>query len=213
MPKPKENNFTLLKKIWNHFSNRRKMHFLLLLLVMIFSSFTEIVSLGLVFPFLAMLTDPKSLFENEYIQPLFTTFNINSELDLLLPLTITFCLAILISGAMRLFQSWANWHVAFAAGSDLNVAVFRLTLYQPYSHHISHNSSGIINVMSSKIIGVIFGGILPVIRIISSIVILFSIVTVLLFIDVYVSASVFAIFAIIYAIIILMVSLDRLYTY
>ena len=33
---------------------------------MIFSSFTEIVSLGLVFPFLAMLTDPKSLFENEF---------------------------------------------------------------------------------------------------------------------------------------------------
>ena len=198
----KENNFRLLKEIWTHFSNRRKRHFLLLLFLMIFSSLTEIVSLALVFPFLAMLTDPKSLFENEYIQPFFSTFNINSELDLLMPLTITFCLAILLAGATRLFQSWANWRVVFAAGSDLNVAVFRKTLYQPYSQHISHNSSGIINVMSSKIIGVIFGGILPVIRIISSTIILFSIVIVLFYIDVYVSVSVFTVFAIIYATII-----------
>lgn len=197
-----ENNFRLLKEIWTHFSNRRKIHFLLLLFLMIFSSLTEIISLALVFPFLAMLTDPKSLFENEYIQPFFSTFNINSELDLLMPLTITFCLAILLAGATRLFQSWANWRVVFAAGSDLNITVFRKTLYQPYSQHISHNSSGIINVMSSKIIGVIFGGILPVIRIISSTIILFSIVIVLLFIDVYVSISVFTIFGIIYATII-----------
>ena len=198
----KENNFRLLKEIWIHFSNRRKRHFLLLLFLMIFSSLTEIVSLALVFPFLAMLTDPKSLFENEYIQPLFSTFNINSELDLLMPLTITFCLAILVAGSTRLFQSWANWRVVFAAGSDLNVAVFRKTLYKPYSQHISHNSSGIINVISSKIIGVIFGGILPVIRIISSTIILFSIVIVLFYIDVYVSVSVFTVFAIIYATII-----------
>ena len=198
----KENNFRLLKKIWIHFSNRRKIHFLLLLFLMIFSSLTEIASLAMVFPFLAMLTDPKSLYENEYIQPLFSIFNINSESDLLMPLTVTFCIAILVAGATRLFQSWANWHVVFAAGSDLNVTVFRNTLYQPYSKHISHNSSGIINVMSSKIIGVIFGGILPVIRIISSTIILFSIVTVLLFIDVYVSISVFIIFAIIYVTII-----------
>ena len=57
--------------------------------------------------------------------------------------------------------------------------------------------------MSTKIIGVIFGGILPVIRIISSIVILFSIVIVLLLSMCMCPLSVFAIFAIIYATIIL----------
>ena len=54
---------TLLKRLWHHISPRRRGQFGLLLILMIGASFAEILSIGAVLPFLAVLTAPERVFK------------------------------------------------------------------------------------------------------------------------------------------------------
>mgnify|MGYP001281557218 CR=1 FL=1 len=141
-----------------------------------FNVFTEIFRLGAVLSFLAVMTDPESLFKNPVMQPVLTLFNITSPEGMLLPLTLTLGVAAVMAATMRLVQAWANMRVSFATGAELSISVYRRTLYQPYSVHVSRNSSTIINAVSSKTVSVISGPVIPAVNALISTVILLSII-------------------------------------
>ena len=48
------------------FSKRRKIHFLSLLLLMVVTSFAEVVSIGAVLPFLGIISAPEIAMENNF---------------------------------------------------------------------------------------------------------------------------------------------------
>lgn len=123
---------------------------------------------------------------------------------MLLPLTLVFISAALTAGTMRLLQAWANIRVSFLTGAELSVEVYRRTLYQPYSVHVTRNSSAIINAVSTKIPLVTNGTIVPVISMISSGFILLAIMSMLLLIDPVISLSAFSSFAFTYVLIIVL---------
>ncbi|MCX7249481.1 MAG: hypothetical protein NTX31_17740, partial [Burkholderiales bacterium] len=58
----------LLRRLWRHISSRRRGQFALLLVLMILVSFAEILSIGAVLPFLAILTDPARVFAHPSAQ-------------------------------------------------------------------------------------------------------------------------------------------------
>ncbi|MEI6693081.1 MAG: ABC transporter ATP-binding protein, partial [Chlorobium sp.] len=95
---------------------------------MVSASFAEILSIGAVLPFLAVLTAPERIFQLPAAQPLIHAAGITSATQLLLPLTITFGVAALLSGAMRLLLLWASTRLSFATGADLSISIYRRTL-------------------------------------------------------------------------------------
>ena len=86
----------LLFRLWDHFSPRRKGQFALLLVLMVLVSFAEVLSLGAIVPFLAALTNPKQVFELPIAQPFIQLAGIQSEGELLLPLTLLLDLPLLL---------------------------------------------------------------------------------------------------------------------
>ena len=92
----------LLFRLWEHFSPRRKGQFALLLVLMVLVSFAEVLSLGAIVPFLAALTNPKQVFELPIAQPFIHLAGIQSEGELLLPLTLLFGFTAIIAGAMNM---------------------------------------------------------------------------------------------------------------
>ncbi|NTW83805.1 MAG: ABC transporter ATP-binding protein [Chlorobiaceae bacterium] len=169
---------------------------------MILASFAEILSLGAVLPFLAVLTAPDRIFRHPEAQPFIKALALTSPDQLLLPLTIGFALAALIAGAMRLMLLWASTSLSFATGADLSINIYRRTLYQPFEVHIARNSSEVINGISTKINVVIFNIIFPVVTLISSIILLTGILLTLLSVNPVVAVSAFTGFGLIYAVII-----------
>ena len=192
----------LLSRLWNHISPHRRGQFGLLLILMIFASFAEIVSIGAVLPFLAVLTAPVRIFEHPMAQPLIRILKITEPLQLLLPLTITFGLATLLAGAMRLLMLWASTRLSFATGADLSISIYRRTLYQQYSVHVARNSSEVINGISGKANGVIYMIIMPALTLISSCVILIAILLTMLYVDPIIALTAFGGFGLIYIFII-----------
>ena len=141
---------TLLKKLWHHTSSQRRRQFAILLMLMILGSFAELVSIGAVIPFLGALTAPESIFNYAATQPLIKILGVTSPEQLLMPISIFFGLAVLVSGAVRLCLIWFSIRLSYAAGADLSLNIYRRTLYQPYYAHAARNSSEIINGITNK---------------------------------------------------------------
>ena len=78
-------------------------------------------------PFLAVLTAPERIFELPAAQQVIRASGITMASQLLLPLTVVFGLAALISGGVRLFLLWASTRLSYATGADLSISVYRRT--------------------------------------------------------------------------------------
>lgn len=159
------------------------------------------MSIGSALPFLGALTMPESVFNAAAAQPFIKLVGLSSPQQILLPLTIFFCLAALLAGAIRLLLLWASTSLSFAAGSDLSVGIYRRTLYQPFSVHVSRNSSEVISGISIKANAVIYSTIMPVLTLLSSGVMLISILTALLYLDPSIAMLAFIGFGLIYVLI------------
>ena len=192
----------LLKRLWSHISSRRRWQFVFLLMLMLASSFAEIVSIGAVLPFLGVLTAPEHIFQMPVAQPIIQGLKITEPKQLLLPLTIAFGLATLIAGAMRLLLLWLSARLSFATGADLSIDIYRRTLYQPYAVHCARNSSEVIDGVSGKANAVIYSIIVPTLTLISSSVMLIAILVALLVVQPAIALIAFGGFGIIYLVII-----------
>ena len=96
-------------------------------------------------PFLAVLTAPEYVFQYPYIAKLAPILGFTSSDQLLLPLTVTFCVAALVAGTVRILQLWASIRIAYSVGHDLSTDAYFRTLYQSYKKHLDRNSSEVIS--------------------------------------------------------------------
>jgi ATP-binding cassette subfamily B protein len=168
-----------LTRLWSKLSFRRRKQFALLSLLMLAGGVAEVVSLGAVIPFLAAVANPEKVLSHPVVDSFLSAFShLSSAIGLnffpitnhqsaipasqslspilspttLLPfLASAFALAALSAGGIRLLLLWASTRLANAAGADLSLEVYRRTLYQPYSVHVSRNSSAIISNITSKV--------------------------------------------------------------
>lgn len=193
---------TLFIRLWKHFKARRRWQFIILLVLMALSSFSEILSIGAVLPFLAVLTDPKVVFEHPVAQPFIHMMGASAADQLLLPLTVAFGFAALLAGAMRLLLLWASTKLSFAAGADISNSIYERTLYQPYAIHVARNSSEVISGISNKAHMVIYGVIVPVLTLLSASFMLVTILIAIFYVEPIIAILAFGGFGSIYAIII-----------
>lgn len=175
--------FQLCLELWRRLGKMRQRQFLLLFALMVMASFAEIVSIGLILPFLGLLADPEVVFTHAYAQPFIQILNIKSSAEMLLPVVIAFCLAALVSGGVRLLLMYANVRYSHAVGADLSLEVYRRTLYQPYQKHVSRNSSEVISGITGKIALLIGSVLVPLLTLLSSSFLFASIMMALIAID------------------------------
>ena len=165
----------LLVRLWSHLNRHRRRQFLLILALMVSGAFAEVLSLSAVLPFLGILTAPDRVFNYAPVKNLVQPWGITAADQLVLPLTVAFAAAALMAGVIRTLLLWASTRLAFASGADLSIEVYRRTLYQPYRAHIARNSSEVISGIIAKVEGVVFGVLLPLLTLISSMVLLVAI--------------------------------------
>ena len=115
------------------------------------SAAAELVSLGSVLPFLAVLTDPGQLWKAPWIQQLAPKLGWSSASELLGVAAGFFAVAAVTAALVRLANLWLSGQLAAAIGSDLSCEAYRRTLYQPYSVHVKSNSSAVIHSVTGQI--------------------------------------------------------------
>lgn len=189
----------LLVRLWCSMGRRRQKQFAILMLLTLASTFAEVVSLGMVLPFLSILIVPEKVFNYPFVAHHLQAWEITSAEQLVLPLTIGFITAALVAAGIRLLMLKVNTKFAFASGADLSIEVYSRTLYQPYPVHLERNSSEVVSSIITKVNEVIFWVMLPILTLISSMVLLVAIMLTLLFIDRVVAVTVIVGFGVCYA--------------
>lgn len=144
-----------LRQLWRFLSARRRRQLGLVAGVMVLSSLAEMLSLGAIVPFLAVLAQPERLWINPWVQYLAPTLGWTRASDLVIPICLLFALTALISGGVRILSLQMNIRLANAVGSDLSSEVYHRTLYQPYTVQVSRNSSEVITAISNQVNAVI----------------------------------------------------------
>jgi ATP-binding cassette subfamily B protein len=193
----------LLKDLWLFQSKRRKIQFFALLGLMILATMLEVVSLSAVIPFLGILTDPETVYSLSAMKPLIDYANIKDPSGLILPITSTFIIVVMITAAVRLLLLYISIKFSFAVGADLSVNIYRRTLYQDYSIHVSRNSSEVINGIIRKTSTVSNGVVTPLLTVTTALSLVIGITTALIFISIEVALISFFGFGLIYSLIIL----------
>jgi len=153
--------FQNIKIVWKQIGSKRRLQVKFLCALIILVSFAEVLSIGAVFPFFGALMEPRKVYDNAALQPMVRFLNLTAPNQIILPVTILFCLAVLIAGGMRVLSTWLSVRLSFSLGSDLSNDIYRRTLHQPYAIHVARNSSDIINGIWVKVSEVIFYILMP----------------------------------------------------
>ena len=169
--------------LWKYLGKKRRYQFFLLLLLMVFSVFADILSVGSIIPFLSALTNPDLLMKQEWFHPIIRILNIKSSSELLLPLTIGFIGASVLASLIKVALLWFNSKLSASMGVELKTEVYKKTLYQPYEYHIANNSSQLISLVTEKVGRAIFAGVLHLLLMVSAAISSIAIIVTLIIIN------------------------------
>jgi ABC-type multidrug transport system fused ATPase/permease subunit len=203
MPKNTVNR-RIFKRLWKHISPRRKKQFYALFVLVILTSLTEGLSIGALFPFLALLTNPEVIYKLDFIKPILglIAFDNSPPPSPLFLATAAFCLAACVSAIARILLLWASAKLSFNTGADLGIDLYRKALHQSYAQHISVNSSEVIHLITAKS-NDLTGTLMSVMTILASTVMLITISLTLVYINPWVALASFVSFGSLYGMIIL----------
>lgn len=179
----------LLARLWRHISRERRIQLGVLFCVMLAASFAELLSIGMVIPFLGALTTPEIIYDHRFAKPLIAIFGLEHPKDLLLPTTLVFVTAVVLAGSVRFILVWLQARISLGIVNELATSTYHRTLNQPYAVHITRNSSEIISGILSKVSGAIGGTLGAGLVIISSQLILVAILLTLVMVDPVVALS------------------------
>lgn len=160
----------LINKLWFYFPRRKKIYFIIVIFLMLFSSVAEVISIGSVIPFIKVLTEPELVMSYSFLQPILGFLNIQSSSELLLPVALFFSLMVLLAGMLRIIFLYSINKFSFSVGLDLGGLAFKKTLHKNFLDHIDTPSSKVISIITQKIHLTIFNIIIPILNIINSLI-------------------------------------------
>jgi len=191
-----------LRQVWIFISKKRKKQLFFLIALSLVSAFAEIITIGLVVPFLAVLTNPEVLLEFKHINNYMNYLNYDISNLSVLNISISFAVAAFLSGLIRIIMIYATVRYSFSTGSDLALKMYSKVLNQSYKTHKNRNSSQIVDIVFQKVNLVIQNVIVTSITLISSIIIISMVFIFLLFIKPFVTIGTLLILGLSYSILI-----------
>lgn len=190
--------------LWKHIQFYKKIQVCLLMPLMILVSVTEVLSISAVIPFMTVLIDPNKVFNLEIVKPLLNILEIKKASELIFPITIFFCTAIILSGIFRIIFLWFQTKLCHSIGLDLSKDIFQKTLFQDYEIHLSKNSSEIISAITNKVKIIVYEILWASLLVISNSFIFLSIIISLIIIEPFIALTLIFFLGIIYILIILL---------
>jgi ABC-type multidrug transport system fused ATPase/permease subunit len=199
----KNNTIKNFKSLYLHLTAKHKTRLFFLFVLMIFSSISEVVSIGAIMPFLGVLISPNRILEIDRIKNILLLFDINNSDKLIFYVTTFFIISVIISAIVRFLLLWAQTRICYSIGADFSSNIYKRTLHQPYLVHLNRNSSDLISGILNKSNSIIHGALIPILTIVNSILIILATLFLLLKVDYQITIISFVGFAIIYIAIIL----------
>ena len=171
-----------LKILSGLMSAARRRRLIFVGLLMPATALAETASVVAIVPFLALLAGTENGSGLPLVSLLLKDLGTWAPANPLLAAALLFALAVVATTVLRLALSWISQRFAFGLGHDLDVAIQRRLLHQPYLFHLQRHSSELL-AMLDKVDFLVFSTALQGIQAASAALIGVLVVAVLLWID------------------------------
>ena len=131
-------------------SNRRKKQIRFLLILIVINGIFESLSVSAIIPFLKLITSNGDQFGLKNISQ-FIPFDFSSQGQALFVITFLFCIFILISTFLRIFNNWFILRLTAKIDIDLGNMIFQKNIFQNYKTYTKKSSSEIISLIVEKV--------------------------------------------------------------
>jgi ABC-type multidrug transport system fused ATPase/permease subunit len=169
-----------IKKLFSFFTQRRRWQLAGLIVLMLIGALAEMATLGAVVPFLALLADPTMVDKYPFLRSMFSL--VGGSENMLFSAALLFGIIAIVAALIRMLLMWVSLRFSFGLGADIGGEVYRRALYQPYSWHLSRNSSEILAGID-KVNAVVYNVITPLLQGVVSLVISIGLIATLIAID------------------------------
>ena len=180
------NNLSLmnsLRSLWNNFSIKRKFQLISITFATFLTAILDLISIGSIMPFISVIMDSESTFNDPSFNKYFTYFGYMSGQDIILPLTYFFILINVIAAVIKIIIFWFQNKISVLCGNDLSRLAYTKTIYQPFEIHIKRNSGDVISSIVNNVNITVFGVLYMVLLFISSLIFTLAILGGILIID------------------------------
>jgi ABC-type multidrug transport system fused ATPase/permease subunit len=134
--------------------------------MMIFGTALETLSVGVILPAIALISDPDISHKYPQLQSIFSFFNLTEPREIIIWGAITLACIFIVKAIYLGSLLWYQVKFAFRLQASLSKRLFTIYLAQPYPFYLEKNSAELINNVTSEISLFTFQGILPMMTLI-----------------------------------------------
>ena len=137
-----------LVTLWSVISRKCKLQFIQLSFLILLGGLSEVMTLGAIIPFLAILINPQDSLNIPLVYWVVDFFNFDILNGNYAGLMIIFSLVIVVANIVRYLLAFITVKFIYSLGHELSSTIYKNVLYESYAIHINRNSSEIIGGLS-----------------------------------------------------------------
>lgn len=149
-----------LRFLWASMSARRRKHFYVAMAVMLVGALAELMTIGAVLPFLALIADPDRAAQLPVFGSIVAASGVESQQDLILLAALLLIGAAVFTAAARLLLTWITLRFVLVLSHEIGATVYARMLRQPYGYYVTRNTSDLI-ASQEKVQAVIWAVLMP----------------------------------------------------
>lgn len=131
----------VFQKIMALFSARERRRFLILALLMVVVAFAEVFGISTFFILLRVLSEPQTIFDNEYLKWAYQLLGFESVFSFQIAFAIAVLLVLVLSLTIKAGGSYMVIRFATMRGYTMSSRLLQAYLHQPYTWFLQRNSS------------------------------------------------------------------------
>ena len=169
-----------MKFILQLFNRREKVQMFGIFLLMLISGFLEMVGLGMIFPFIGMVTNPKIIHENNLLDFFYDILSFQSVQNFLIAFGIALIFLLVIKNIYYFLSMFIQQNYLIRKRVQIGNLLYSGYLRSDYNFHLQHNSALLLR-NTSVVDNIFAGGLQPLFLILSETVIVVFVLAMLLF--------------------------------
>jgi ATP-binding cassette, subfamily B, bacterial PglK len=189
--------WTLLPELYRYLSPQRRRHLYVLLTLMLLGAVAELATLGSLLPFLSLLAGVNQPARIPSLAHLFAAAGATTTREQISVAALLFGTIALIAGTLRMWLNWSTQMFIALLGHELSSEVQGRILMQPYTFHLTHNSSEAVAAME-KVQSLVIHVLLQLIYAVAAAFIALVIIGALIYVDPFTATIAAAAFSLLY---------------
>lgn len=129
-----------IKKFWYLIGKKDRFKFLLILFSMFLSGIMEMLGVGIIFPFVALMVQPELMQKSHLLSLAYEKFPLHNRVDFFIFMVCLLIMLFLVKNIFLFFSQLVQIRFAFSKFLEYSTRLFKAYLYSPYVFHLQRNT-------------------------------------------------------------------------